>query len=265
MRPGERPGTLRASRPNLGLGVAVVADVGGGGHGRDLPAQEPRAGRLAERRVPARGAARLGLLGARARPVHVAAQRGRVQLLPPAAGRSLHDRRQPQLGRARRRSRSSRSSVSTIAELARSRALEAERRRAEADLAAALARELLGGSETAQRAGGCRPPRRRGARARARPRSSWARSRATRAAARSRCAAPTAPRSRRCSSRAELPADAEQRLLDATSCRRSGRSSRSPCAGTRCRPRRSRPRRCGAATTSRPRCCARSRTTCARR
>ncbi|MBV9804374.1 MAG: DUF4118 domain-containing protein [Solirubrobacterales bacterium] len=39
--------------------------------------------------------------------------------------------------------------VSTIAELARSRALEADRRRAEADLAAALARELLGGSETA--------------------------------------------------------------------------------------------------------------------
>jgi two-component system sensor histidine kinase KdpD len=38
--------------------------------------------------------------------------------------------------------------VSTIADLARSRALEADRRRAEADLAAALARELLGGSET---------------------------------------------------------------------------------------------------------------------
>ena len=38
--------------------------------------------------------------------------------------------------------------VSTIAELARSRALEADRRRAEADLAAALARELLAGSET---------------------------------------------------------------------------------------------------------------------
>jgi two-component system sensor histidine kinase KdpD len=38
--------------------------------------------------------------------------------------------------------------VGAIAELARSRALEAERRRAEADLAAALARELLSGSET---------------------------------------------------------------------------------------------------------------------
>ncbi len=38
--------------------------------------------------------------------------------------------------------------VSTIAELARSRALEAERRRAEADLAAGLARELLAGAQT---------------------------------------------------------------------------------------------------------------------
>jgi two-component system sensor histidine kinase KdpD len=38
--------------------------------------------------------------------------------------------------------------VSTMAELARSRALEADRRRAEADLAAALARELLVGSQT---------------------------------------------------------------------------------------------------------------------
>ncbi len=38
--------------------------------------------------------------------------------------------------------------VSTIAEVARNRALEAERRSAEADLAAALARELLSGSDT---------------------------------------------------------------------------------------------------------------------
>jgi two-component system sensor histidine kinase KdpD len=38
--------------------------------------------------------------------------------------------------------------VSTVAELARGRAREADRRRAEADLAAALARELLAGAET---------------------------------------------------------------------------------------------------------------------
>jgi two-component system sensor histidine kinase KdpD len=43
--------------------------------------------------------------------------------------------------------------VSTIAELARGRALEAERRRAEADLVASLARELLAGSPTEQALG----------------------------------------------------------------------------------------------------------------
>jgi two-component system sensor histidine kinase KdpD len=41
----------------------------------------------------------------------------------------------------------------TIAELARARALEAERRRGEADLAAALARELLSGADTANALG----------------------------------------------------------------------------------------------------------------
>jgi two-component system, OmpR family, sensor histidine kinase KdpD len=43
--------------------------------------------------------------------------------------------------------------VSTIAELARGRAVEAERRRVEADLAAALARELLAGSATGEALG----------------------------------------------------------------------------------------------------------------
>jgi two-component system sensor histidine kinase KdpD len=43
--------------------------------------------------------------------------------------------------------------VSTVAELARSRALEAERRRREADLAAALAHELLAGSGTREALG----------------------------------------------------------------------------------------------------------------
>ncbi len=43
--------------------------------------------------------------------------------------------------------------VSTMAELARSRALEAERRRGEADLAAGLARELLAGAQTEQALG----------------------------------------------------------------------------------------------------------------
>jgi two-component system, OmpR family, sensor histidine kinase KdpD len=40
--------------------------------------------------------------------------------------------------------------VSTMADIARTRTLEAERRRAEADLAARLARELLGGAETGE-------------------------------------------------------------------------------------------------------------------
>jgi two-component system sensor histidine kinase KdpD len=44
--------------------------------------------------------------------------------------------------------------ASTISEVARSRAAEAERRRAEADLAASLARELLSGANTAQALGG---------------------------------------------------------------------------------------------------------------
>jgi two-component system sensor histidine kinase KdpD len=43
--------------------------------------------------------------------------------------------------------------VSTVADLARGRALEAERRRQEADLAAELARELLAGSQTEQALG----------------------------------------------------------------------------------------------------------------
>jgi two-component system, OmpR family, sensor histidine kinase KdpD len=43
--------------------------------------------------------------------------------------------------------------ASTIAELARARALEAERRRGEADLAAALARELLSGADTSNALG----------------------------------------------------------------------------------------------------------------
>ena len=49
--------------------------------------------------------------------------------------------------------------VSTIAELARSRALEADRRRAEADLAAALARDLLGGTETSHALAAAGAPR----------------------------------------------------------------------------------------------------------
>src|SRR5581483_10925671 len=44
--------------------------------------------------------------------------------------------------------------ASTMAEVARNRALEAERRRAEADLVASLSRELLGGADTPHALGG---------------------------------------------------------------------------------------------------------------
>ena len=120
---------------------------------RDLPAQAARPGRLAERRLPAGGAARLRVLGAVARALA-------TSLLSAAAfnffhhppGRPLHDRRQPQLGRARRihhrRGRGQRRWPRSPA----AARIEAERRRREADLAAALARELLAGSDTKRRA-----------------------------------------------------------------------------------------------------------------
>ena len=254
---------LEAELPHRRRGLAAA---GRGRHRRDLSAQITRAGRVAERRVPARGAARVRVLGARARHRHVAAQRGRVQLLPPPPHRPVHDRRQPQLGRARRRSRSSRPSVSTVAELARSRALEADRRRAEADLAAALARDLLGGSETV---GALARPRRRVARRHSGSALGGDRARSGRGDRRRRAFAlqrrRRRRRSRRCSSRAGCPPDTEQRLRDARRAR-ARRARRDRAAPRRAAGRgRSRPRRCGAATTSRRRCCARSRTTCARR
>ncbi len=64
-----------------------------------LPAQADRAGRLAERRLPARGARRVADVGRLDGRVHRAAERRRVQLLPSAAGRAVHDSRLQQLGR----------------------------------------------------------------------------------------------------------------------------------------------------------------------
>ena len=62
--------------------------------------------------------------------------------------------------------------VSAMADLARNRTLDAERRRREADLATVLARELLVGYDTDTALGRHRAPRRAGpARARRRPRS----------------------------------------------------------------------------------------------
>ena len=80
---------------------------------------------------------RLGLLS-------LVRQGGRLQLLPDAAGASLHHRRRAELGRADRL-RDRRAGSSAVARLARAQAMEAERRREEADRAlaelAALSRE----------------------------------------------------------------------------------------------------------------------------
>ena len=77
-----------------------------------------------------------------------AAERGRVQLLPSAAGRQVHDRRQPQLGRAggvhdRRAASPGRSPSSRAREQSR---LSGARRRPTSP--PALARELLLGEDT---------------------------------------------------------------------------------------------------------------------
>ena len=203
--------------------------------------------------------------GLRARARHLAAERRGLQLLPPPADRPLHDRRQPQLGRAggvHRSSpwRSARSPSWPAAGRGRPSA-----RRAEADLAAALARELLG-RRGDRRARSPRPPagspRRSGC---ARRRSSSAPPRATSGGGRFALRDADGSADRHAARPARPAGGRPSSGCARTSCRRSRRSWRSRCAATRSRPRRSRRRRCGAATTSRPRCCARSRTTCARR
>jgi len=147
--PVERPGTLRASRPNLGLGVAaVVASVAAAtGAIYALKGVAPVVS-LSVVYLPAvlLVSAYWGL------PLGLA-----TALLSAAAFNFFH---LPPVGRftiADSRNWVALAAftivavaVSTIAEVARSRALEADRRRAEADLAADLARELLGSTETAR-------------------------------------------------------------------------------------------------------------------
>ena len=153
--------------------------------------------------------------------------------------------------------------ASTIAELARSRALEAERRRAEADLAAALARELLQGVDTATALASAA---RRVAEALGLPSAAIeagpdARAPANGAGA-ARSGRPTG--SDAAGAPADLPADTSSGCAVRWS-RRSRRWSRSPSAATRCRPSSSKPARCAARMTSRRLCCAPSPTTCGRR
>ncbi|MBV9685353.1 MAG: DUF4118 domain-containing protein, partial [Solirubrobacterales bacterium] len=145
--PSERPGTLRASRPELRLGIAVAAGSVAAATAAiyALKGLAPVVS-LSVVYLPAVlvVSAYWGL------PLGLA-----TSLLSAAAFNFFH---LPPVGRFT--IADSRNwvalgaftvvavAVSTIADVARSRALEADRRRAEADLAAALARELLAGSET---------------------------------------------------------------------------------------------------------------------
>ena len=91
--------TLGRQRPQRSTGIAAAVRLGGARDaGHLLPAQD-RAGGVAQRGLPAGGAARRHLLGDRAGSVHLAAERGVLQLLPHPPHRQVHDRRRPQLGR----------------------------------------------------------------------------------------------------------------------------------------------------------------------
>ncbi len=155
--------------------------------------------------------------------------------------------------------------VSTMAEVARGRAAEAERRRREADLAATLARELLAGERTQD---ALRTTARRVAESlglasaslelgeiAGNERHSALPLRGTR----------RGTRSQRCWSRGGLPHDVAERLTLAGGADALPPWWQSRCIATRCRPRRWRQRRCAAATSSRRRCCVPSHTTCGRR
>ena len=148
MLPVERPGALRATRPPLGLGVtaSVLSVAAATGAIYPLKGIAPAVSLSvvylpAVLLVSAYWGLALGLV---------------TSLLSAGAFNFFH---LPPVGRftiADGRNWSALGAfmlvalvVSTMAELARSRALEADRRRAEADLAAALARELLAGSATA--------------------------------------------------------------------------------------------------------------------
>lgn len=147
MRPGERPGTLRASRPNflIGIGVSVVLVAAATAAIYPLKHLAPVVS-LSVVYLPAvlLVSAYWGLpLGLATSLLSAAAFN--FFHLPPTGRFTIADSRNwVALGAFTVVA----VTVSTVAELARSRALEADRRRTEADLAAAVARDLLGGSET---------------------------------------------------------------------------------------------------------------------
>ena len=147
MRPGERPGTLRASRPNFLIGIAVsLALVALATAAISLLKNLAPVVSLSVVYLPAVlvVSAYWGLaLGLGTSLLSAAAFN--FFHLPPTGRFTIADSRNwVALGAFTVVA----ATVSTMAEVARSRAEEANRRRAEADLAAAVARDLLGGSET---------------------------------------------------------------------------------------------------------------------
>ena len=147
MRPGERPGTLRASRPNFLIGIAVsVASVAVATAAISALRHLAPVVSLSVVYLPAvlLVSAYWGLaLGLGTSLLSAAAFN--FFHLPPTGRFTIADSRN---WVALAAFTVVAIAVSTVAELARSRAEEVDRRRAEADLAAAVARDLLGGSET---------------------------------------------------------------------------------------------------------------------
>ncbi len=147
MRPGERPGTLRASRPNFLIGIAVsVASVAVATAAISALRHLAPVVSLSVVYLPAvlLVSAYWGLaLGLGTSLLSAAAFN--FFHLPPTGRFTIADSRN---WVALAAFTVVAVAVSTVAELARSRASEVDRRRAEADLAAAVARDLLGGSET---------------------------------------------------------------------------------------------------------------------
>ena len=149
MLPTDRPGTLRASRPDLGLGIAAaVGSVAAATAAIYALKSLAPVVSLSVVYLPAvlLVSAYWGLPLGIATSVLSAAAFNFFHV-PPVGRFTISDSRNwVALGAFLTVA----VAVSTIADLARSRALEADRRRAEADLAAALARELLAGSETSR-------------------------------------------------------------------------------------------------------------------
>jgi two-component system sensor histidine kinase KdpD len=146
-RPGERPGTLRASRPNLLIGVAVslVSVAAATAAIYPLKSLAPVVSLSvvylpAVLLVSAYWGLPLGLVTSL-----LSAAAFNFFHLPPTGRFTIADSRN---WVALAAFTVVAVTVSTVADVARSRALEADRRRAEADLAAAVARDLLVGSET---------------------------------------------------------------------------------------------------------------------